>query len=296
MTTEQPRDVAREDPGTPTGSLPGILTQIGMILAPTGLIALFCQILDASNRTTGASSLAAVFLTSICIYRRFINRYVPSSLLTGLLVALSALFFFNYQNILLKDTGLIKWYRHSNEFLAEIDPLIMQSHHEVWFFGTNFNISAGERRDALLRKLSSGVNIKYLIFDPKSSHLDDFALDFGQSPGELRSECEKGLESIVELQRQWQRLSATVPRPGELEVRVFAAPPHARFYIFDPERTDGKSLFVPYVNHVNSPNVPAYLLQNVPSGVFQQYFDGIRKLWTSSESLEQHLKNSATVH
>jgi len=296
MVTNELNSVPNADPSIRVNTLPIALAQIGLILAPAGLIALFCQVLDASNRTTGASSLAAVFLTSICVYRRPINLYVPSSLLMGLLVALTAVFFFNYQNILLKDTGLIKWFRHSNEFLSQVDGAIDQSKEEIWFFGANFNISAGERRDILLRKLASGVSVKYLIFDPRSSHLDDLAADFSQSPAELRSECEKGLESIVELQKQWRALSPTVQRPGELEVRVFVTHPHARFYIFDPGRTEGKTLFIPYVNSVNSPNVPGYLLQNVPRGVFEQYFDGIKKLWANSETLDDHQKNNATVH
>lgn len=275
-------------------TLPGRLTQLGLILGPASLVALFCQVLDASNRTTGASSLAAVCLTSICIYRRQINRTIPPTLLTALLVALGAVFFFNYQNILLKDTGLIKWYRQSNQFLAEIEPEISKSRQEIWFMGTDFNISAGEQRDLLLKKLSDGVNIKFLIFDPKSPQLDELASDFDQSPAELRAECEKGLDSIIELQRKWQTQSST--RLGELDVRFFDANPRARFYIFDPNRTDGHTYFVPYVNDVNSPNAPGYLLQNIPHGVFQQYFDGIRKLWASSETMQQHLNNPAAVH
>jgi hypothetical protein len=285
-----------DDPDNPRAALPGILAQVGLILAPAGLIALFCQVLDASNRTTGATSLAAVFLTSICIYRRQINRYVPSSILTGLLVALCAVFFFKYQNILLKDTGLIKWYRQSNDYLAQINLDIARSHQDIWFFGTDFNVSAGERRDLLLNMLSNGVNINYLIFDPKSGHLDDLAADFSQSPAELRSECEKGLASIVELQREWQNRSSGAAKPAELRVRIFDTHPHARFYIFDPGSTEGTTFFVPYINDVNSPNVPGYLLQNVPKGVFQQYFGGIRKLWAASETLDQHQANPSTIH
>jgi len=121
----------RDSGSPPPMSLIGILTQIGLILAPAGLIALFCQVLDASSRTTGATSLAAVLLASICIYRKVINRYVPASLLTALLVALAAVFFFNYQNILLKDTGLIKYYPHSNDFLAQIDDPIDQAEEAI---------------------------------------------------------------------------------------------------------------------------------------------------------------------
>lgn len=278
------------------GALPTILTQIGLILAPAGLVALFCQVLDASNKTTGAASLACVFLTSICIYRRIINQYIPSTLLMGLLVAMGAVFFFNYQNILLKDTGLVQWYRHGNQFLAQIDTEIAKSQQEIWFFGTDFNISAGEQRDVLLHKLSSGVNIKYLIFDPKSGELDQLAADFDQTPGELRSECEKGVESITELQREWDGRRSTVARPGELEVRFFKVHPHARFYVFDPGRTEGKTFYIPYINLVNSPNLPGYLLRNTPNGVFRAYFGGIRRLWANSETLEQHTRNLAPIH
>jgi hypothetical protein len=79
-------------------------------------------------------------------------------------------------------------------------------------------------------------------------------------------------------------------------VRIFDTHPHARFYIFDSGSTGGKTFFVPYINDVNSPNVPGYLLQNIPKGVFDQYFAGIRKLWDMSETLEQHKSNPATIH
>jgi hypothetical protein len=241
-------------------------------------------------------SLASVFLTAICVFRGPINRYVPSSILAGLLVALSAVFFFSYQNILLKDTGLIRWYQQSNDYLSQIDLDIARSDQEIWFFGTDFNISAGEHRDLLLKMLSKGVNINYLILDPKSGHLDDLAADFNQSPAELRAECEKGLASIVELQREWQMASPTALKPGDLQVRMFETHPDARFYVFDPGSTEGTTFFVPYINDVNSPNAPGFLLRNVPKGVFQQYFGGIRKLWQKSETLQQHQNNSAAIH
>jgi Domain of unknown function (DUF5919) len=212
----------------------------------------------------------------------------------GLILAPAGLF--NYQNILLKDTGLIKWYRESNSYLSQIDLDVAKSEQEMWFFGTDFNISAGEHRDLLLKMLSKGMNINYLIFDPKSSHLKDLAADFNQTPAELQSECEKGLASIVELQREWQRMASNAAKPGQLQVRVFDTDPHARFYIFDPGRTEGKAYFVPYINDVNSPNAPGYLLKNVQRGVFQQYFGGIRKLWETSETLERHEKNPAQIY
>jgi hypothetical protein len=278
-----------------SGTLVAVLTQLGLIVAPAGLIALFCQVLDASSRTTGATSLAAVFLATICVYRKFINRYVPASLLTALLVGLVVVFFFNYQNLLLKDTGLIKYYQHSNDFLGQVDMPINQAKEEIWFFGTNFNVSAGERRNLLLRKLATGIKIKYLIFDPHSTHLDDLAADFDQSPAELRAECEKGLQSILQLGRDWREKAKTVQSPGELAVKIFETHPHARFYVFDPGRTQGNTFFVPYINSVNSPEVPGFLLENVDGGVFKSYFSGVLKMWNESMDLAEYVRRHPEV-
>src|SRR5258708_19064075 len=153
----------------------------------------------------------------------------------------------------------------------------------------NFNVTSGERRSLLLKKLEGGIKIRYLVFDPRSSQLDELAKDFDQSPAELQSECEKGLQSILELQKQWSSRVKSTQSPGELDVRVFEAHPHARIYVFDPDRAQGETYFIPYINHVNSPEVPGFLLQNIKSGVFGAYFDGIRKLWADSKNLYNYL-------
>lgn len=148
----------------------------------------------------------------------------------------------------------------------------------------------------MLRRLASGVKVRFLVFDPHSSHLGDLAADFDQSPAELQSECEKGLNDLLELQKRWQLASGQSQTPGELDVRVFNTPPHARMYVFDPQRSQGRTLFIPYVSKIDSGAAPGYLLQNVQTGVFVQYFGALQKLWSSSETLEQHLQNPAPVH
>jgi len=270
-------------------SLPGILTQLGLILTPAGIIALFCQVLDVSPQSTAAISLSAAALTSICIYRKLINKSIPAALFAALLVGLATVFFFNYKNILLKDTGLIKYYKRSNDFLSDLDTEINRSKQEIWFFGTNFNISAGERRELLLKKLEGGVKIRFLVFDPDSARLDDLARDFSQSPAELKSECQKGIQSIIELDKQWRIRAKSAATPGELEIRIFETHPHARLYFFDPRRSEGTSYFVPYVSDVNSPNVPGFLLGNIDGGVYKAYFDGTLKLWSDSGGLNARI-------
>ncbi len=79
-------------------------------------------------------------------------------------------------------------------------------------------------------------------------------------------------------------------------MRIFDTHPHARFYVFDPGRTEGKTYFIPYVNDFDSPNTPGFLLQIVKSGVFTAYFDGILKLWTRAEKFSDYLQNPAVDH
>lgn len=158
------------------------------------------------------------------------------------------------------------------------------------------SISARESvSNLLMGKLAAGVKIRYLIFDPRSTHLEDLANDFDQSAAELRAECEKGLQSILQLRREWQNRTSAISSPGELDVRVFETHPHARFYVFDPDRTKGNTFFVPYINKVNSPEAPGFLLENVKGGVFASYFGGIQRLWAASTPFEEYLTHHPDV-
>ena len=148
-------------------------------------------------------------------------------------------------------------------------------------------MTAGERRDLILKRLADGVSVKYLIYDPHSADLPSLARDFDQSPDELRAECEKGLQSILEIKRRWELQVKAQASSGILEVRLFETHPHARFYYFDPENREGRSYFIPYNQDTNSPMSPGFLLQNIDGGVSLAYFSGLRKLWMRSRVLSQ---------
>src|SRR5580658_8323602 len=89
----------------PMDALPGVLEQIALIAAPATIIGFFCVVLHVPEVSNAAVCLLSSVLTAICIYRRRLNRAVPSALLAALLVGLATVFFLNYQNILLKNTG-----------------------------------------------------------------------------------------------------------------------------------------------------------------------------------------------
>jgi len=204
-------------------------------------------------------------------------------------------FFLNYQHILLKKTGLIKYYAQSNDFLSEIDTHISQSQQEIWFYGVDFNISATQRRDLLLNKLENGIKVRYLIFNPKSTHIADLAKDFDQPENALRSELEKGLNNLLDLRKHWTERAASSAHPGELDIRLFETPPHFRLYVFDPNRPRGSTYFIPYASVVSSTVLPGYLLENVDTGVYKAYFNSIRKSWTTATTLDEYLKSHPEI-
>lgn len=276
-----------------TSTLSSVLSALGTIGTPTGLVAIFCKILALSDTTTAFMSLTTMSIVAICLYREAINARIPAALLLGLLTGLSAIFALNYQNLLLKDTGLIRYYKGSNAFLADMSSELEHATVDLLFFGTNFHISTGDARAQLLKRLGGGVRVRYLIFDAYSPSLDRVAKDFDQSPTQLRAECLSGLQSVLALRTAWQAVSSKSPHPGEFDIRFYDSTPRARIYFFDPGRPEGKTYFVPYINKINSPELPGFLLQNVETGVYGAYRGGIEKLWQESKSpdLDTYLAN-----
>jgi hypothetical protein len=272
-----------------------VLNELGILLIPPGIVSLFCQLLDISTQKTAAYSLTAMLLIVCCLHRSWINSKIPSAFLLASMLGLAAVFFLNYQNILLKDTGLIKRFKLSSDFQGELGIQIENADDEIWLFGTNFHISSVDRRKALLDKLSKGVKVRFLILDPFVAQINQIANDFDQPVSELKDECVKGLKNILELKKEWEETSAASSHPGELEVRFFATTPRARMYVFDPGKSSGRTLFVPYMNQINSPDLPGYLLENTSSGVFSSYFSGVQKLWQKSQLLDAFLKTHPDI-
>lgn len=259
-----------------------ILNEVGLLLVPAGAVGLFCQVLSVDAQRTAVYSFTAVLFVLCCLHRSWINTWVPSALVLAVFIGFGAIFFFNYENILLKDTGLIRRFQESADFQAELGTQISAANEEIWFFGTNFHISAVERRPRLLKQLRAGVRVRYLIVDPFTTNMPRLAKDFDQTEREFADECMKGLSDVLELRRLWLQDKLR----GELEVRFFESTPRARVYVFDPSRPAGRTLFVPYMNRVNSPSLPGFLLDNSAKGVFGSYFGGITTLWNESKTLE----------
>jgi hypothetical protein len=271
-------------------SIVSIQKTLGLLFTPVSVIALLCNLLGVSGQNTASISLASVVLTAIVLYRSTINKMIPSSILMGLLVGLIATFTANYEHILFKDTGLIRYFHASNDFLGQAGPFLDRAKKEIWFVGLDFHITAGDRKKLILKKLEEGVTVRFLVFNPYSPLLPVIAQDFDQDAKELQSECIKSTESIIQLKEEWSRESAYQKYPDGLQVRFFEDVPHARMYLVDPDDTKARSFYIPYMNHENSPALPGYLLGNIQDGVIQEYLPGVKKLWSKSQTLD-HFEN-----
>src|SRR5436305_33292 len=96
----------KQPPQSPEKSKHSILRRVledtTVLLTTAGLITLFCQVIDVNAQKTAAYSLSATLLATCCLYKKWINKSIPSALVVGLLLGLATVFFFNYQDILLK--------------------------------------------------------------------------------------------------------------------------------------------------------------------------------------------------
>jgi hypothetical protein len=265
-----------------------ILSFLGKVATPTTIVAIFCTLVGLSQLDTTIISLVTILITMVIVLYHPISRAVPSPFIIILLIILSTVFFFGYQNILLKDTGLIKYWKLSKAVLGILPSEISTSKNEIWYFGTNFHESLTDNRELIIKKLSSGVKFRCLIFDPFSPVMDIAASDFDQTTNELSTECRTGLSAIVQLKRKWDSIKDKVTQPGELEIRVFSQLPRMRAYIFDPQNENSECIFIPYLHKTNSPELPAFQFKNKEDGVFNDYFASIRKLWQNSISFDDY--------
>lgn len=268
-----------------------LLTNLSLLLGPASLVGLAAPLADISARDTAVLSFATIVLISLCHYRQKINTTIPSALALAMLSSLALLYYFTYDNILLKDTGLIRFYKKSNDYLAEVSKFITESHDEIFFFGTNFHITAEDRREELLNKLNEGTEIKFLVMNPYSQRLDMLSGDFDVNTENLRSESLSGLEDLVTLEKRWADLKGKSSNPGTFEVRLFDTSPKMRAYFFDASNEKGKAYLVPYANKLNSPQSPGFLFEMKKGGVAEIYLKGIKKLWHEAIPLDKFAEN-----
>lgn len=266
------------------------LTQVGLVVGPATIVALLCQLIDLTARDTAAICLGVTLFIALIQYHVWIEAHLSSAWTLAALAAAMFLYYFTYENILLKDTGLSRYYKASNDFLGEdLGERIEGSADEIWFFGASFHISADDQNRRLLAALNRGVDVHYLILDPSSDRMDAIARDFDSTEENLRTDCEATMSDLNDIFREWNQVKKSARNPGRLQVRLFRSTPRFRGYFFDPGES-GQAYLVPYINRIASPDSPAFLFENCSSGVAQHFYAGMKRLW--EDSLDYQLKST----
>ncbi len=272
------------------------LENLGKLLVPPTIIAIICPLLLLGGLETAVASFVTLLLTAIIFFYHPLVKKVPSPIVLMVLVILLTAFFFSYKNIIAKDTGLVAFYKTSTEIIGFIPKKIRSTKREIFFSGTNFHITTVDNRTALLERLSQGVNVKYLVFNPYSPILETVARDFDQTPVELRSECMLGLTYLLELKNRWDKIKH-LSKAGDLQIRMYNEFPRVRAYVFDPDNEHSECFLIPYLHHINSTDLPAFQFKNSDDGVFNEYYNSMKELWKRSVDMdvimaEQAIKDS----
>lgn len=189
----------------------------------------------------------------------------------------------------LEKVGLLSCHIQSTDIFPLIGNSILEAKKEIWFFGTNFRISLPDYQDMIIGKIleDNSFAVYFLVFNYNNDRLAELADDFSQTEQELRRECVDGLKSLLSLKNKLVNDSKNSSMTNQISIRLSNSFPRMRAYIFDPNEQKQYSIFIPYINAVDSPYLPAYLCKNVNDGISKAYFAGIKREWSRSISIEQ---------
>jgi len=184
------------------------------------------------------------------------------------------------------NIGLVKYFVKSNDFLASsednsFERSLLDAKREVWFVGTSFYISTDLYRDSIKKKLSEGININFLVFDPYGSNIENVAKMMNVSAKEISDQCSSGIKTFIEIKRDTE----IGKYPGQLNIKIVNENIYSRIYFFDPKIDSGITYYVPQINRANSQNLPGFLVNNSKAKFHSVYFDGVLKLWNEASSL-----------
>lgn len=245
-----------------------------------------------SDQATAISVLVVVSAILVYRWKKFDGLVKARTVVTSVLILISfgligsrLLSKFWLDRTISAATGIIDYSPKANDYLPKLPALIEGAKAEIWITGISFYITLPANRDLLLKKLGEGVNVKFLIYNPMSSNNEETAGGFGQSIEVLNNECYLTIAALRDL----QEVSRKAQTKGRLEVRLFSTVPKMRLYMFDRESENGKTFFIPHVDHQNSPNVPGFLAKNIRTGIVPPFIEGAERIWNKATTFDDFL-------
>jgi hypothetical protein len=172
------------------------------------------------------------------------------------------------------NLGIVKYWRHSNDFLPHIRESMKNAKREILVSGASFYLSVPGSENEIIDRAMQGVHVKYMFLDPFGTNLAAVAKTFAQPESELRQECIITIKALLRIKKKLPQ-----NKQDNLEVRLFNESPRARFYIIDPDDESSNTYFVPHANATNSPALPGFLLSNKKYGLAQVYISSVKDFW-----------------
>jgi hypothetical protein len=191
-----------------------------------------------------------------------------------------------------------EYFRRSEEFQSHLKTCIQSAKSEIIFWAGNFYMSTNERREDLLARLSDGVNIKYLVFNPTSPVKTQASYDFGENVNQFEKQCEICIQNLLDLRARWEEKKKSSTNKGDLQIRLYTSTPRLRAYFFDPGDDKSFTYVVHFLYKTDSSQLPMFRILNSKEGVFANYLASFNNHWNAGDviTLDDYLaQNQAKV-
>ncbi len=263
--------------------------KIGQSMTLSGFSAVFLKLLELDTKLITIITTVILFSYLLLLYKSSYSKYISFTKVLFVLLLIAS-FLVGYDiysdEKRLSQDGIEKYYFPSNQLLPELDERIKTAEHNLLFFGTNFFISADEKRQLLLDAAIRGVHVKFLVMNPDIEYFDLVAKTIAPDDEveALVSECRKGLFNLKTLFEEVQEAANDGKLNGSLEVKLMDVIPQNRMYMFDMNTNDGVEYFIPYINGAMSSQVPGYKIVATSQSA-QAHFKAVNKIWSQSKTI-----------
>jgi hypothetical protein len=150
-----------------------------------------------------------------------------------------------------------------------LEELINNTETKFLAMGVAFDRSLKHLNSSVEQALNRGVEFKYVTLD-KNASLDIFAQQFGQTVQELKTEIQSSEAVLDKFSRQYKGMFSYYPTKRC---------PNYRIYISDPDSDSPSGIIIFYGSSTDSPNLPAFVIENFLGSQFESYFkDAIKAI------------------
>lgn len=260
-----------------------IVGELGFVGGASSLCVVLLNLFNVDSFVIALTTILLSMILLVLLHRKMVAKHVNGAFAIIVMMVLISLLLYMHKfkagdNSVITDTTSV-------EFRQELYSLVEKSREEVVFVGANFYVTAGNLyfHELVKRKISEGVNFKFLFLNPDSPALEHIAKNFNIDKQQMKPGQMITLEGLKQIEREINTSLKHQVKQGTFEYRMFDEVPQNRCYLFDIESEHGVAIMVPYGNSVNSTKLPAFRFNKSNQAYFDPFYAGINRLWLSSK-------------